>query len=235
MINFYDLFPDKKPIIGMIHLSGNDDEKIDRALEELLIYEEESIDGAIVEDYHGNLNDVITTLKLCQGKYENIVIGVNVLRNPYYGFRLAHEMGAKFIQFDSVQTPDLNLEVYDNLRKSYPDIAVLGGIGFKYTRPTGNLLQADLFEGKLRCEAVVTTGEGTGIETPSDKLKEYKSFLKDFPLIVGAGVNVKNAYEQLMICDGAIVGSYFKYNSQTHNHVDRLKVRTLMETIKEIR
>ncbi len=234
--SFKDAFETKKPIIGMIHLAGqNTEEKIRRAIDELIIYQEERVDGAIIEDYHGTLQDVYKTLKQSLLSDLQIIKGVNVLRNPYSAFKLASDFGAKFIQFDSVQTPDLDLELYNKLRKEYPDIVVLGGIGFKYTKPTRNPLKVDLREGKSRCEAIVTTGSGTGIETPIEKLKEYKRLLGDFTLIVGAGVNRLNAYEQLKIADGAIIGSDFKPRGDTHMRVDRIKVRDLMDIVREVR
>jgi predicted TIM-barrel enzyme len=224
----------KKPVIGMIHLAGNNPrERIKRALEELAIYQEEEVDGAIIEDYHGTPEGVHETLRESRGL--KIVRGVNVLQNPYSAFKLAFDFGARFIQFDSVQTPDLDLELYDELRKDYPSIAVLGGIGFKYTKPTGKSLEVDLREGKSRCEAIVTTGTGTGRETPIGKLIEYKRLLGDFPLIVGAGVNSQNVLEQLKVCDGAIVGSYFKPNRNTSLPIDRKKVKSLMDIVKQLR
>ena len=230
---FHKVFTIKKPIIGMIHLAGED--KVKRALEEIAIFEEEEIDAVIVEDYHGKYKDVYKTLKQSSKQPFKIIKGVNVLIDPYSSFELANEFGAKFIQFDSVQTPDLNLKRYNKLREDYPKIIVLGGIGFKYIAPTGNPLEVDLNEGKERCDAIVTTGRGTGIETPTEKLKEYKRLLKYFPLIVGAGVNLNNAYEQLSITDGAIVGSYFKPGENTYLPIDRKKVKDLMDVVKEIR
>jgi uncharacterized protein len=228
MIQLNQIFKSEKPIIGMIHLAGNTrKEKIKRALEELTIYEEEGIDGAIIEDYHGSKEDVIATLYETQKGF-NIVRGTNILVNPYEGFRHVNETGAKFIQFDSIQTPDLNLELYNQLRRRYPNIAVLGGVEFKYIRPTGNPLEQDLAEAMPRGEAIVTTGEGTGIETPIEKLKTYKSLLKDFPLIIGAGVDLDNIYEQLRIADGAIIGSYFKPKKDTIKPIERKKVRELI-------
>ena len=50
----------KKKIIGMIHLSGPD--VINKALEEIKIYEEEGLSGIIIENYHGSLEDVIDVL-----------------------------------------------------------------------------------------------------------------------------------------------------------------------------
>ena len=232
-MQFDEIFQQKNPIIGMIHLAGRDKaEKISRALDELKMYEQEGIKGAIIEDYHGTLEDVQETLKQSQSKFENVVIGVNVLRNPYSSFELAGKYGARFIQFDSVQTPDLDLELYDRRRTEFPDIVVLGGIGFKYTSLTGNSLEVDLNEGKSRCGAIVTTGSGTGVETPTDKLRQYKKILGEFPLIVGAGVNLDNVCEQLMIADGAIIGSYFKPGGNTQLPIDRQRIKNLMEVVK---
>ena len=112
----------------------------------------------------------------------------------------------------------------------YPKTVVLGGIRFKYTNPTGNTLEEDIAEGMSRCEAVVTTGEGTGLEMAIEKLREFRRVMGRFPLIVGAGVNDKNVREQMEICDAAIVGSYFK-NGNTQNKVFRDKVRKLMDSM----
>ncbi len=227
-VSFNGLFPVKKPIIGMIHLAGkSSSEKISRALGELAIYDYEGVDGAIIEDYHGDPKDIESVLKRAPWRFR-LVIGVNVLRDPYFGFELAAKYRARFVQFDSVQTRDLDLRSYERLRGEYPNVAVLGGVGFKYIPPTGNPLRLDLEEGKSRCEAIVTTGDGTGIETPIEKLREYKSLLGDFPLIIGAGVTLSNVREQLKIADGAIVGSYFKPNGNTELPIDRKKVRDLM-------
>ena len=234
--NLKAIFQTNKPIIGMVHLAGEDNkDRVKRALEELAIYQEEGVNGAIIEDYHGNNQDVYETLKESSTKELKIVRGVNVLRNPYSAFKLAFDFGARFIQFDSVQTPDLDLELYNRLRKEYSTIAILGGVGFKYISPTNNPLEIDLVEGKQRCEAIVTTGSGTGIETPVKKLREYKILLREFPLIVGAGVNLDNAQEQLQICDGAIVGSYFKPDGNTHLPIDRKSVRDLMNIVRPLR
>jgi len=232
---FWELFG-KKPIIGMIHLAGETrEEKVKRALDELNIYQEEGVDAAIIEDYHGSPEDVHATLKQSSKLDLKIVRGVNNLRDPYEGFKLAYKFGAKFIQFDSVQTQDLYVALYDRLRQKYPEIIVLGGVGFKYIEPTGNPLSVDLDEGKSRCDAIVTTGMGTGIETPTEKLIEYKKLLGNFPLIVGAGVNLDNISEQLKIADGAIIGSYFKINNNTSNFIDRKKVSALMNIVNKVR
>jgi len=236
MAKLRDMFNSEKYVIAMIHLAGSGrKDVIKRALEELEIYEKEGVDGAIIEDYHGTLQNICDVLLESKREERKIIRGVNYLRNPYLGFEVADDFNAKFVQFDSVQTPDLKLEEYNDLRKRFKNIAVLGGVGFKYINPTGNPIEKDLDEGKSRCEAIVTTGNGTGIETPIWKLKQYKEILKKFPLIVGAGVNLGNVSEQLRVCDGAIIGSYFKENGNTRLPVDKYKVRDLMSAVKEVR
>jgi len=229
------IFPER-PIIGMIHLAGRTrDEKVSRALEEMAIYQEEGVSGVIIEDYHGSPEDVVETLRQSSSQNFNLVRGINVLRNPYSAFELADRFGSKFIQFYSVQTQELNLELYQTQREKYPNVAVFGGVGFKYVAPTGNPLEKDLSEGRSRCEAIVTTGSGTGIATPTEKLEEFKRLLGDFPLIVGAGVNLDNAYEQLGTTDGAIIGSYFKPQGNTQLPIERQRVKSLMDVVRKVR
>ena len=226
--NFFHLFPEKS-VIGMIHLAGmNQQERAERALEEISVYEEEGLHGIIVEDYHGTTKDVSNFLGAVKKRGTRLALGVNVLSNPYANFG-CEEYGVRFVQFDIVQSP-LNTQIYNQLRMLYPKTVVLGGIRFKYTNPTGNTLEEDIAEGMSRCEAVVTTGEGTGLETPIEKLREFRRVMGRFPLIVGAGVNDKNVREQMEICDAAIVGSYFK-NGNTLNKVFRDRVRKLMDSM----
>lgn len=230
------LFNIEKPIIGMIHLSGGERYQIvDRAIEELEIYQNEGVNGAIIENYHGDIVDVYTVLEKTSKRKLEIILGVNILGNPYLGIDFANKFGANFVQFDSVQENSIVKDYHEEVRKAYKDIFLFGGIGFKYIPSTGNSLEKDLIDAKLRCDAVVTTGSGTGIETPLEKLYNYKKILGSFPLIVGAGVNLENASEQLKIADGAIIGSYFKKEKNTQNKLDSEKVRSFMEEVRKIR
>lgn len=79
-----------------------------------------------------------------------------------------------------------------------------------------------------RCDAIVATGEGTGISTDLEKIKTYRAILGDFPLIVGAGMTAETAREQLSFADGAIVGSYFKEYGEVEYPVDESRVKRFM-------
>lgn len=230
---FDRLFGVKKPIIGMIHLAGESVEaKVHRASTELDIYQDEGVDGAIIEDYHADASEFLEGLsQLCRVP-RKIKLGINYLRSPCCAFELARYYGASFVQLDSViSSDDLCLEQ----RETYREIVVLGGVRFKYTGSSGNTLEQDISTGKQRCDAIVTTGSGTGRETPLEKLRGFKKIMEDYPLVVGAGVTFSNVYDQLKVADGAIIGSFFKIKENTHLPVDRNKVRELMDAVRDIR
>ena len=237
--SLYDKVFNKIPILGMIHLAGDDPVK--RALEEIAVYEEEGVDGAIIENYHGTVEDVTQTLKKTSTMKTNIVIGVNVLPNEFeQAFTLAHKYGADFIQLDYVAgrytRGELDFQAYSRVKEKYPNIIVLGGVWPKYYTPLeGSDLEQDLWEAKSRAEAVVVTGAGTGVETPLGKVKQFRELIGGHPLVVGAGLTADNAYERLCISDGAIVGSFFKEGGDTRNPIDREKIRDFMSIVEEAR
>jgi len=235
---FRNTFGDGKILLGMIHLAGSSEvEHLERAIDEVRLYETAGLDGAIVEDYHGNIDDVKDVLEVLSVMKTKIQIGVNVLSNPYLSFELAKKYGASFVQFDTIQTSPgegkkrFDEEIYKSLRRDHQDICVLGGVRFKYIPSTGRTLEKDIADGMGKCEVIVTTGDGTGIETPLEKLKNFRTVMVyDVPLIVGAGVNYENVIEQLEIADGAIIGSYFK-NGQTHDPVQENLVKSLVDKV----
>ena len=237
--SLYDKVFNKIPILGMIHLAGDDPVK--RALEEIAVYEEEGVDGVIIENYHGTVEDVTQTLKETSTMKPNIVIGVNVLPNEFkQAFGLAYKYGAEFIQLDYVAgrytRGELDFQAYSRVKEKYPNIIVLGGVWPKYYTPLeGSDLERDLWEAKSRAEAVVVTGAGTGVETPLGKVKQFRELIGGHPLVVGAGLTADNAYERLCISDGAIVGSFFKEGGDTRNPIGREKIRDFMSIVEEAR
>ena len=227
------------PILGMIHLAGDDPVK--RALEEIALFEEEGVDGAIIENYYGEAQDVFHVLQELQKKKQRIVIGVNILPNEYdISFHVAQKYGADFIQVDHVAgsytSGTVDVITYESFKEQHPEIIVLGGVWPKYYRPVeGSNLETDVRTGMQRAEAIVVTGEGTGKEIPIEKIKKFREIMKEHPLIVGAGLTPENAYEQLCISDGAIVGTALKINNTTSNPLDRQKVKDFMAVVKEAR
>ena len=252
-MKFEDTFPTPKPIIAMLHttcqerVSGYNnalDVITKRALEELAIFEEEGIDGVIVENYFGESPQMAIDLleRVMQaGAGPRIKVGLNILPNEYEQAILeSADKGANFVQVDYV-AGQYNEQInwvgdINGYREARPEIMVLGGVWPKYYTPIpGSDLDADLKNGMLNCDAIVVTGKGTGKETPVQKIKRFRRTIRDFPLIQGAGLNIENAHEHLRLVDGDIVGSGLKYENNVRNKVDRARVKDLVQIAADVR
>ena len=231
------------PILGMVHLSGNSVTERSRiAREEIGIMVEEGVNGIIIENYFGGKNDVRRILQeVCENPYECLV-GINVLGDNMMAFELAGEFPVDFIQLDSVcghlsPADDAAFEKgLAELRAKFNG-TLLGGVRFKYQPvKSGRSERDDLLLGTRRVDAVVVTGEGTGVETDVAKLERFRDVAgPDVPLLVGAGLTFGNVRSQLVHADGAIVGSYFKEGHVDTGRVCRNHVRQIMNVVREVR
>lgn len=234
--SFSDIFLVNKPIIGMIHMEGHSSgDKLDRALEELEIYEEYGVDGAIIEDYHGTEDDVKSALELSSRMGLKIIKGIKLTQNPYFSFKIADDFGLKFVKFNSVQVANLDLTMYDSMRESYPQIKVLGGFGFEGERSIKYSLKHDLEDSQSRCEAIVAKTPRSDYQITLDRLTNCKAALPNSTIMTCEGVNKENVRDRLEIADGAIIGRYFKHDSKTRFKVERQKVKDLMYIVNEMR
>lgn len=230
----------KKPVIAMLHLKGDLTMSMpERLKRETEAYYSNGVDAVLVENYFGNILDCEFALNFLKENYKNACYGVNILGNYRRGFELADKYDADFLQIDSVcgHLEPFSDGIYSRelkaLMENYDKVQVLGGVRFKY-QPirSGRTLEEDLLLGKERCTAVVTTGDGTGQDCPTKKLKEFRSLLKDFPLIVGAGVTADTVGEKLMYSDGVIVGSWLKDGHVDFGDVNESYVREFMKNAR---
>lgn len=237
-----EIFGTLKPIIGMLHLKGENDstilEQVDRELELML---DNKVDGVLVENYYGSPKQAEQVLKYISEKYPDICYGINLLHDDALAFELAEKYHAKFIQLDSVAG---HLEAKEDEKfQSFIDKArekckafVLGGVRFKYQPyKSGRRLDEDLAIGMKRCDAIVVTGDATGQETNLEKIASFRRIIGDFPLFVGAGMTPENAREQLEIADGAVVGSYFKDTYKDTGDVCAGHIRDFMAAVDLVR
>lgn len=236
-MKYKTLFQNRKPIIGMIHTNSDSDISVLKcAKEEIDIYLKYGV-CPLIENYYGTEEDCEEILEWMHTVHPNTIYGVNILGDECETFRLANEYGAKFVQIDSVcghmSLDEEEAYVYElnEYRKNYSGV-VLGGVRFKYYPVRSNrTLLGDLVHGMKRCDAIVCTGGGTGIETPIEKIINYKAIVGDFPVIVGAGVTQDTSKVALEQCDGMIVGSWFKYMHDAFNMVNEEYVRDFTREI----
>lgn len=234
-----DFFAQPKPIMAMLHLNGDTrDDKLTRALREADIYAESGVDAVIVEDYFGDVTDVENVLALIRRERPHMVVGVNVLDDFARSYALAAQYGAQFMQVDSIcghLTPADEQDYFAMVDRYRADgrVAVIGGVRFKYQEYlSGRSLAEDLSIGMRHCDAIAVTGSGTGVDTDSTKIREFRQHLGDFPLIVGAGMTVATIKEKLTLADAAIVGSTFKDTRKDSGEVSRTHVLEFMDAVR---
>ena len=234
-MKFTELFQNQKPLMGMIHTNCTSTcTTLELAKKEVEIYLRYGI-YPLIENYFGSSLDCEEVLAWMQKKYPDTIYGVNILGDYSKAFGLAKQYGAKIIQIDSVcghlKPKDDNVYA-DRLAqiRQEVDVVLLGGVRFKYQAVrSGRSLEEDLKLGMERCDAIVCTGEGTGLPTPFGKVKEFKAVLDDFPIIVGAGVTLDTIQETFRLSDGAIVGSWFKDGHSDTGNVNEVYVSQMME------
>lgn len=195
------LFMKEKPVIGMIHTNHTDEESsLQLAQREIEIYLKYGV-YPLIENYFGDDDDCENILRWMQQKHNDKIYGLNILGDIYRSFELAEKYGVSFIQIDSVCGHFVN---------------------------SGRTLAEDLKFGMGRCDAVVCTGEGTGLATPMDKVEKFKQILGDFPVIIGAGVTIDMVEACRRNSDGVIVGSCFKNNHRAKYSVNEDNVKDFM-------
>ncbi len=214
-MKYQDLFGDKKPVMGMVHLNSFGGSVLENAQEEIEIYLANGV-YPLIENYYGSTDDCEEVLAWMHTAHPEAVYGVNILGNYEKAFDLAAKYGAKFVQIDSVcghlapQWDEAYAAALQQTR-SKCDVVLLGGVRFK-CQPvySGRSVEEDLKLGMERCDAIVCTGEGTGLETPEEKVEYFKAVVDSFPVVVGAGVTLDTVALTVEKSDGAIVGSWFK-------------------------
>lgn len=239
---FNELFEVSKPMIAMLHLKGHSDEDVfSRAVREIEVYENAGVDGIVVENYFGHYYQLRHVLAYLQAQKPHLVYGVNCLNLDVLGFRLANEFDAKFVQLDSVvghvkPRDEYSVEAFLEEERRNSSACLFGGVRFKYQPVLSEKsLAEDLRIAMKRCDAIVVTGAGTGVETDFEKIQEFRENIGNFPLIVGAGVNPANIQAQLQLCDAAIVGSYLKEGHVDTGEVSAVNVKEMVQLFKKIR
>lgn len=216
-MKYQELFGSKKPVMAMVHLKTDQNMgMLERAQKEIRCYLEHGVEAVMVENYFGSAWDCEEVLAWLQKEHPQAIYGVNILGDYHKAFELAKRYNAQFVQIDSVcghLRPKDDEKYAQSLKEAREkaDVVLLGGVRFKYQAVrSGRSVQEDLQLGMERCDAIVVTGDGTGMVTPIQKVKQFRETLGEFPLVMGAGVKPDALEETFAYCDGAIVGSYFK-------------------------
>ncbi|MCR4633267.1 MAG: BtpA/SgcQ family protein [Erysipelotrichaceae bacterium] len=259
---FRKVFGDKKPVIGMVHLlplpgspayRGSMEEIYEAAYRDLKNLTDGGADAVIVENFgdipYAKENELITNtafaaIAAALRKECDLPMGINVqFDNVEAEWAIAYSCGYDFIRsevFAENRMGPNGVFVASGpqimrLKARYPkDIALLADVNVKHTFPIAeqplDFTIESIIEGGADC--LICTGVMTGKSPGIEDVKLMKEIAKDFPVIVGSGVNDKTVKEYFEAADGAIIGSYFKEDGDVMRPIDPERVRKLTEKIK---
>ena len=83
-------------------------------------------------------------------------------------------------------------------------------------------------------DALIVTGDETGVATSGDDLRRARTAVPDRPILIGSGLDTGNINDLLPLCDGAILGTALKVDGVTEGPVDRLRVREMVARARSL-
>ncbi len=262
-------FGQEKPIIGALHFSpllgykGFRDlnEVLKNALLDLKALEMGGVNGVVLENNYDFPHRIfvnpetvaaMTYLGAEIRKRTNLPLGVSVLWNDYKAsLSIAKVIGGAFVRIssfvDDISTdfgeihPDPDEIVAYRKSIGAEKIALFSDIQVKYSKNlNGQPIERSAMEAEKKCaDAVIVSGKATGEPPAIEKLVSCKNSV-GIPVLIGSGMDAKNAASLLRYADGAIVGTYFKAgkisgkerNAKPYTaRVDVSKVKKLMRTL----
>jgi len=248
-----------EPLPGTPNYKGRVKDIIDKACTEAKLYLNAGVDAIGIENMHDvpYLNKTagpeISSLMSIIG-YElksriKLPVGIQILAGANKqalaaansagldfiraeGFVFSHIADEGTIQSDAAELlryrKNIGAEsilIFTDIKKKHSSHNITSDVSIEETAEAAEFFQSD---------GVIITGTSTGKEANINEIKSVKKTVK-IPVIIGSGVNEKNADKYLPSCDAMIVGSFFKKNGNWKNTVDRSRVISFMKKVNKLR
>ena len=118
-----------------------------------------------------------------------------------------------------------HIPILTDIKKKHNAHAITGDVSLEETAHAAEFFLSD---------GLIVTGVATGQEADLKETKRVKEAVQ-IPVLVGSGVNLQNVDRYLKVCDGLIVGSWFKEGGHWTGAVDGERVRRMMEVVRKWR
>lgn len=176
-----------------------------------------------------------------------IPFGVNCLWDPNASLDLAAATGAKFVReiFTGVYASDFglwNTDCGETVRHQRAigaeDVKLLYNIvpeaaSYLGDRSIESIAKTTIFNCKP--DALCVSGATAGSALDPEILRRAKSVAGNTLVFANTGCRPDTIENLLKIADGAVVGTYFKYDGKFENAVDKNRVKKFMNTVKACR
>jgi len=261
----HKVFKNIKPIIGLVHAKplpgsplyrNNDSEILDSLKYDLDALQEGNIDAVMFANendrpYQYKVNpSTIACMSYFIGKLKSEIIvpfGIDIAFDPMATLAVAKATGAEFVReiFTGAYAGDsgfwnTDCSEYLRYRKSIDaeNIICVYNIMAEFvysldSRPIEKIAKSIVFSSLP--DAISISGNITGESIDIELFKRVKKNVKNIPLFINTGVNIKNIEKMYNECDGIFIGTGLKVGNETFQKVDKKKVKDIMNVVKILR
>lgn len=239
------------PTPGAPRYGGSMEALLARAVADARALVQGGVDGLILENY-GDAPffpaavpaETVAALALALREVRPVVgqrpLGVNVLRNDARAaLALCAAAGADFLRVNvhtGAMVADQGLlqgraaETLRERARLCPGVALLADVHVKHATPLGReTLEEAAADAAERggADALIVTGSRTGAPPSAEELGRVRARVGGVPLLVGSGLDARNAAALLGLADGAIVGSALERDGRAGEPVEEPRVARL--------
>lgn len=265
---FRQVFKVAQPIIGMIHLKAltatpayqnNNQEIIQAAIAEAMIYKNAGIDAIAIENMHDvpyvkngvghEISSLMAIIAYEIKKQTQLPIGVQILAAANKeALAVAKSAGLDFIRAEGFVYGHIADEGYIDsnagellrYRKMIDaeNILIFTDIKKKHSAhqitADVDLIETAKTAAYFRSDALIITGASTGEQASLEDIQAVKQHCK-IPILVGSGVTIDNVEQYLSASDALIVGSWFKKDGYWTSDLDPDRIRSFMTKVNQLR
>lgn len=197
-----------------------------------------------IPPHHTAIMTVIA--KAIRDAHPELPLGINCLRNDARAaLGIALAVGAQFIRVNvhtGAYVTDQGLiegDAYETLRYrkllGAEHIAILADVLVKHATPLAPISAASATKDTLvrgLADAVIVTGSGTGQAVERSVLEEVYEAANGAPILLGSGTMPETLGNYAAFINGAIVGTYLKFDTRVEKPVDVERVKVMATAIK---
>jgi membrane complex biogenesis BtpA family protein len=236
---------------GAARFSGDRGGILRRALEDTRALVDGGCDALIVENFGDvpffagsvppeTVASLALTLAAVIATAGKLPVGINVLRNDARAaLGLCAATGAQFVRVNvhtGAAVTDQGViegraaETLRERARLCPGVALLCDVHVKHATPLGSESTPDAALDTLHrglADFLILSGSATGSAPDAREIAAVRKAVGDAPILVGSGLDARNARSLLARADGAIVGTSLKRDGRVGEPVDPARVAKL--------
>ncbi len=246
-----------KALPGTPKNSLNSSEIIRAALEEADIYTKAGIGAIMIENMYdvpylkGNVGHEVSSLMTLIGylikQRTQLPVGIQILAGANLealaaakaagldfiraeGFVFAHVADEGFIEAQAGELlryrKNINAEeiaIFTDIKKKHSSHSITNDVSLLDTAKAAQFFLSD---------GIIITGSHTGVSASVEELNSLKDLAS--PVLIGSGITKDNVADYWPLCDGMIVGSYFKKEGYWENELEYNRISEFMKLVKNL-